>query len=341
MSVDLREPNQFESDTQLDSEPFTENARSPGEFMALLQCPACQGELIEESDALTCCTPSCRERFPIAQCGPILVNESNSIFDKQTFLKQQATFFKPTGWFRELVSRCLPDPSANVSATKNFAEFRDQLLRRSDRPTVLVVGGSIIGDGMDVLVNDPRIKLVETDAAVGPRTQLVCDAHDLPFKNVSLDGVIVQAVLEHVADPHRCVAEIYRVLKTDGLVYSDTPFMQQVHGREFDFTRFTRLGHRRLFNRFEELSSGITCGPGMALAWSLRYFLLSFFSSPRCRALASGFSRLAFFWLIYIDRYLQTKPSANDAASAFYFMGAKSDETLSDRDLVASYVGGF
>ena len=128
--------------------------------------------------------------------------------------------------------------------------------------------------------------------------------HDLPFHDGSVDCVIAQAVLEHVLDPYAVVDEMYRVLGDRGLVYSDTPFMVQVHGREFDFTRFTFLGHRRLFRQFSLVASGVTCGPGMALAWTLRYFLLSFFESQRLRALVSGFSRCAFFWLKYFDYFL-------------------------------------
>ncbi len=41
---------------------------------------------------------------------------------------------------------------------------------------------------------------------------LICDAHDIPFADRSFDGVIVQAVLEHVVDPFRCCEEIHRVL---------------------------------------------------------------------------------------------------------------------------------
>ena len=55
------------------------------------------------------------------------------------------------------------------------------------------------------------------------------------------------------------------VYKDDGLVYADTPFMQQVHMGRYDFTRFTYLGHRRLFRKFEEIDSGAVSGPAMAL----------------------------------------------------------------------------
>jgi len=55
---------------------------------------------------------------------------------------------------------------------------------------------------MKSLVDHPPIELVETDVAFGPRTAVICDAHRLPFENASFDGVVAQAVLEHVADPY-------------------------------------------------------------------------------------------------------------------------------------------
>ena len=51
--------------------------------------------------------------------------------------------------------------------------------------------------------------------AIAPRTQRVCDGHDLAFQDQSIDAVIVQALLEHVLDPQRCVAEIHRVFKLE------------------------------------------------------------------------------------------------------------------------------
>ena len=74
-------------------------------------------------------------------------------------------------------------------------------------------------------------------------------------------------------------------------MYAETPFMQQVCVARFDFTRFTHLGHRRLFRWFDEVRSGPVCGPGMALAWSYQYFLLSFFERPRASDRSSRASR--------------------------------------------------
>ncbi|WP_145089207.1 methyltransferase domain-containing protein [Rosistilla carotiformis] len=309
------------------------------EAIEILQCPGCSGALSVAAEAMQC--DACERNYPVADGVPVLVVPEKSLFDIETFTNAEPTFFRPVGKVRELISGCLPDVTLNVSSDKVYARMLQQMLERSEHPVVLVIGGGVIGGGMDCLVDDPRITLIETDAAIAPRTSLVCDGHDLPFADQSVDAVIVQAVLEHVVDPHRCVQEIHRVLKPGGLVYSDTPFMQQVHGRQFDFTRFTRLGHRRLFRMFDEIESGISCGPGTALAWSLRYFLLSFFASDRMRAAVSLASRLMFFPLKYCDRYLVNKASASDAASAFYFYGSRSETPLSDRELVASYHGGF
>jgi SAM-dependent methyltransferase len=192
---------------------------------------------------------------------------------------------------------------------------------------------------MESLANNPAISLVESDVSFGPRTSLICDAHDIPFEDRSFDGVIAQAVLEHVVDPYRCCEEIHRVLKEDGVVYAETPFMQQVHGAPYDFTRFTDLGHRRLFRRFEEIDSGAVCGPGMALAWSYQYFLLSFSTSRTLRTILRAVASLTSFYLKYFDYYLINKPAALDAASGYYFLGRKTAQVLSDQELMKFFRG--
>ena len=146
-------------------------------------------------------------------------------------------------------------------------------------------------------------------------------------------------MLEHVLDPHRCVNEIFRVLKPSGIVYAETPFMQQVHMRQYDFTRFTHLGHRRLFRHFEEIKSGPTGGPGMALAWSYTWFLRSFATSSVMVYFLTFFAYLTSFFLKYFDYILINKPGGYDAASQFFFLGKKSKNLLSDKDLIKQFRG--
>jgi SAM-dependent methyltransferase len=271
----------------------------------------------------------------------VLIDEATSVFSHADFLEGRPTTWGSTSRLRRRVSRLLPSLSRNMAARENYAALTAHLLRERPEhaPRVLVIGGSRVGQGMDEFVANPRLELIESDVSFGPRTNLICDAHQLPLADESVDAVVIQGVLQALVDPDACIAEVHRVLTPDGLVYAETPFMQQVCVARFDFTRYTHLGHRRLFRNFEELSSGAVCGPGMALAWSYQYFLLSFFEAPRVRTAVKGFARLTAFWLKYFDRILIDRPGAIDAASGVYFLGRKSDSELPDRELVAQYRG--
>ena len=98
---------------------------------------------------------------------------------------------------------------------------------------------------------------------------IFCDAHELSFKDEVFDGVISTAVLEHVLYPDKVIHEIHRVLKKDGFIYSEIPFLQSVHEGAYDFMRYTLSGHRRLLEYFKEIEVGMVAGPGTALVWSL------------------------------------------------------------------------
>ncbi len=308
-----------------------------------LRCPVCHAELKQGAGQFTCSNSECAADFPIVDGIPVLINERSSVFSIADFTARRETFFSSAGESRlkKTIRRVLPTIDRNIKAKSNYRRLSQLLLRQSTAPRVLVIGGSILGQGMEALANNTAIDLIDSDVSFGPRTMLICDAHDIPFADGTFDGVIAQAVLEHVTDPWRCCEEIHRVLKEQGVVYAETPFVQQVHGGRYDFTRFTHLGHRLLFRKFEEIDSGAVCGPGMALAWSYQYFLLSFSTSKTVRSLLRVFARLTSFHLKYIDHYLIDKPTALDAAGVYYFMGRKAEQALSDQDVIKLYKGAM
>ena len=131
---------------------------------------------------------------------------------------------------------------------------------------MLVVGGGTIGNGVEALYAQPGLRIVAFDVYSSPNVQFLADAHQIPLADSSIDAVVVQAVLEHVLDPSRVVSEIERVLRPEGLVYAETPFIQQVHAGPYDFVRYTSSGHRFLFRSFEELASGPVAGPGRSFS---------------------------------------------------------------------------
>ena len=240
---------------------------------------------------------------------------------------------------RSKADRRLPSLSANPVSEGNYRRFADRLVHEWPRPRVLILGGAAVGKGLAETLSDRRIEWVETDVFPSPRTGLLCDAHRVPFEDGTFDAVVAQALLEHTLDPQAVVAEIRRVLRPGGFVYAETPFIQQVHAGPYDFTRYTHLGHRRLFRFFEEIESGPACGPGMALAWSWQAFLTAFARGKQGRRAAALIARLSAFWLKYFDYFLVRRPGAFDAASSFYFWGRRSDYPLDDQQLIASYRG--
>jgi len=78
------------------------------------------------------------------------------------------------------------------------------------------------------------------------------DIRQMPYEDNSIDILITEWVLEHVAHVWEAPPEIYRVLRVGGITIHHVPFMYPEHGVH-DLFRFTRLGLEDLFSEFEVL----------------------------------------------------------------------------------------
>jgi SAM-dependent methyltransferase len=306
---------------------------------SLLRCPCeLHHELrIDRAAATATCTfEHCRlggRVFPIIDGQPVLVDFADSVLDEATTIARGAPSLvtRSSGW-RHALSRVVFGDKP--TARRNAARFLNMVKVTAHNPVVLVVGGATIGDGAEALYREPGISLIAFDVYRSGRTQFVADAHSITVAEGTIDGVWVQAVLEHVLSPERVAAEIYRVLKPGGLVYAETPFMQQVHEGPYDFTRFTESGHRWLFRRFERIDSGVERGPFTVLIWSIRYALAGLL---RSRTAATAICT-ALFWLRYLD-HLVPRPYAVDGASEVFFLGRKSQAALHPKEVITGYLG--
>ena len=304
-----------------------------------LRCPICSSALSLQAAAWRCAGPA-PHQFPDLAGVPVLLNPARSIFRAEDFHTSARTTFKdPAAWALRL-GRLLPSPSRDVSADRCRQRLADLLAARPpERRRVLVVGCGDGNAGYGVLA-DVDARWLETDVSLAGRAAVVCDASDLPFDDGQFDLVICIAVLEHVLEPQRCVDEIHRVLADDGLVYATTPFMQQVHMGEYDFTRFTRSGHRWLFRAFTEVESGLATGPASVVVWSIEYFLLSWTTSVGARRIVKGLTRLLLGWMTLLDPLLARRTAAQDAGGGFYFIGQHAPgPTVGARDMVGYYLG--
>jgi len=310
------------------------------DLLPLLRCPSCHAGLDPAVDApdggLVCANSSCRYSrvgFPLVGGKPAIIDFDHSIIAREraaTSAEDQAIETSPG--LKERLRGYLM--GGNDIGPRNCRRFVAELRKLAPRPRVLVVGGGSRGAGTEALYEARDIDVIGTDIYTSRHIELMADGHSLPFKDGVFHGIVIQAVLEHVLDPPVVVAEMHRVLAPRGLVYAETPFMQQVHMAAYDFTRFTPSGHRWLFRRFEQLDAGTIGGPGLSLFWSLRYFIRALTRSDKvATALA-----MPFFWLRYLDRLADPR-FASDGANGVYFIGRRSERSLRPRQMLAYYPG--
>ncbi len=304
-------------------------------------CPCCHSKRLERStDGLHC--SACGQHFFIAQDVPVLINDTNSVFKASDYVfegsyvgasygSSEDTTKGFRGMYRRTVAR-ISEPGV-ATCEMNADKAIDVVCSCVSNPKILVIGAGLKRYAQ-------RAHFIYSDVAFSKDVHAIVDAHDLPFSDQTFDLVIAIAVLEHVADPYRVVQEIHRTLKTEGSVYAVTPFLQPVHMGAYDFTRFTHLGHRRLFRYFSETSSGMALGPGSVVGSSLKALAVSLTSSRNLRRILNLFGILLAVPFKWLDHLTKKSPYAIDGAGGVYFFGKKAQLPISDRELISLYRGG-
>lgn len=64
---------------------------------------------------------------------------------------------------------------------------------------------------------------------------------DLPFESGSFDTILLTDVLEHVPEPARVMAEIARLLRSQGKLILGVPFLYGLHEEPHDYYRYTEF----------------------------------------------------------------------------------------------------
>jgi SAM-dependent methyltransferase len=303
-----------------------------------LCCPYCKSKVLEKESHFQCSNSECFHHktegwFNSIKGKPILISEHycDTVFNIKN-IASLVSRRKDTVIKEKLNNLIYGQPAITE---RNCSKFVDLLTIGRRSSNCLVIGSGEKGRGTQELFDCSKVSIFGTDIYESKLVDAVADAHYLPFEDQSFDGVWIQAVLEHVVDPQMVVEEIFRILKPEGIIYAETPFLQQVHEGRYDFNRFTVLGHRYLFKRFISIDIGGNKGAGVALAWSIKYFFWSLFRSKKIGTLLS----LPFAIIFRIGEKFIDKRSLYDASSGVYFLGKKSNETVSHKNLVKLYKG--
>lgn len=317
-----------------------ESGRTLVDLIPLLRCPETGESLEPEGDGLI--NASRTFEYPLIDGTPVLLPHDPAspfrvdrmIADRERVEQRvPSSRVRPSGW--------TPRGYRTYGSVEGVAELARLALESGSRPArILVIGGGRRSEGVEAIASLEGIELIETDVYPSPTVDLVADGLRLPIADGAVDGVISQWVIEHVADPWHLVAETSRVLKPGGLVYSEAPFIQQVHEGRYDFFRFSPLGHRTIYRDFDEIAMKVVQGPGMALSWSSEYFARSLRSRfDRTGVWLTRVARVLALPALLLDRFLIGKPGAWDAASGTSFLGRKAGEPASIPEIVRGYRG--
>jgi len=187
--------------------------------------------------------------------------------------------------------------------------------------------------GLNLWVGGGGLELpgfVNIDVAPVQGVDIVANASKLPLQTESCDSVACLALLEHVEDPERVVAELHRVLKPNGQVDVVVPFCHPYHAYPADYSRFSRERLASLFAGFQHVEIGIRTGPTTTMLTFVTYYLKLILPVHGGSPLHRGINRLvvgALGWamspLKYLDVWLNRLPTAHVLANHFYVVARK------------------
>ena len=302
-----------------------------------IKCAVCESHfLFRKDDYYYCSNNKCTKNinpYLLFNKKPVIINFEKSVIVENKFHLSHggSTVLRTDKNYLLKIRNSLR--KKNLIVFKNV-NFLIKYLHLIQSPKILVVGGGEIGNGMDEIYRLFKNNIVSLDIYDSKYVDIIADAHMIPFDDDYFDLVIIQAVLEHVINPQRVVSEIWRVLFSDGIVYAETPFMQQIHEGPYDFTRFSDSGHRYLFRNFNCIKSGQILGVGTSLVWSINFFFSGVFRSK----IIGKIFKLLFFWLTYFDSFVPEEYNI-EGASGIYFLGSKSKNKISSQDLIEYFKG--
>jgi SAM-dependent methyltransferase len=316
---------------------MTEKEKNNQKHLNELRCPCDKKSKISFNGVECFCNESScvhaynREVFRCANGVPVIISKilCDTVCDPDRIL----SYVKRSSLFR-----CAESSQRDRGSitSRNCHVFIGETKKIAQNPKVLVIGSGSKGNGTSGLWSESGFELIGIDVYISKSVSVVCDAHYLPFADSTFDGVWIQAVLEHVVDPVRVVSEIHRVLKNEGIVYAETPFLQNVHEGSYDFTRYTVTGHRYLFKKFSLISMGPLGGAEVVLAWAIKYFI---WATLRSRTIAKVAGKIL-LELFKPFRLITSQCSSYDSCSGSYFMGKKAPAIqVTHKGLVGLYQG--
>ena len=176
--------------------------------------------------------------------------------------------------------------------------------------------------------SDLHSGVTNLDVDPSEHTDSLGDALSLPFVDSTFHLVLSQETMEHVSDPFRAVREMGRVLKKDGVLYLQVPFVLGYHPDPEDYWRFTHSGVRRLIEQ-----AGLRCErvePSLAAGTGTHRILVEFLAgvaarlAPQTYRSVKGIAAILFYPLKWLDGWLRVGSERDRIAGGYFGIGRKT-----------------
>jgi SAM-dependent methyltransferase len=149
-------------------------------------------------------------------------------------------------------------PSSHVSGA--IAQDRVHYMCGLSGYTLLMGGGNLA-------FSHPNV--VDVEFNLYTNTDVVADAHLLPFQDDTFDLFFAMNVFEHLRQPFVAAKEALRVLKPGGELHLHTAFLQPLHEEPIHYFNATEFGGREWLRDFESVECLVSpnFNPLYSLAW--------------------------------------------------------------------------
>ena len=258
-------------------------------LLPLLRCPE-TGEALEEAPDGGLRTTGSGRRWPVVAGRPVLFPGMES-----------------------------PEVIAAAHAGNPLPERGRALVAATSGRVLHLSGGGTVVEGDHV---------VDVDAAIFGATDVVGDAHRLPFADETFDLVVAMNAFEHYRDPHQVVATLHRLLRPGGTVFVHTAFLQPLHEEPHHYFNTTRYGLEQWFAAFDTVDLTVSDNflPGFTLSWlaseSEAALAHDVSTDEAARFRATPMGRFSDFWRDAATR------AGDDRWRAFASLGSESRERL-------------
>ncbi len=293
----------------------------PSKLANILACPLCHGPLQASDEKMFCTT--CAQEYPLAGNTPVMLPADHPLLP---VFREGLPPLPPLSWKGKL-RQLIPEPEPRVwTRSSQRAIARALAEARPDEPDRVVVN---LGAGVERVFQQlfaPYRQILYIGLPHSGHVDAFADAQLMPLADDSVDLFLSSSVLEHVRNPEQAVEEMARIVRPDGLVYAEIPFLRAFHMVPNDFQRYTYSGIETLFERhgFSLVEKGVCSGPFNA--WGLLFRDFVFVITPTrplkmtLRAITS--------WLVhpfkYLDHLFENASWATYQACNFYYLGRKT-----------------